>query len=230
MVPPSTKIQKFRQFRGLPGGQSFGGKLAESYGKLQDDEALKNWLDTDVVPGSRWGNQSERDDSPGMYVLDSHKKTAVKRKRCWLEKPPAMFGGCPWDWSWAGRTSDFLRDSALQFLESDVSGQISSQTSRPSGKWNLPRILWEKCPQKCSTESWGLGFFLRMLFAQMFFLGVKFYLFFGRNHNNHRVFSTSPFSLLKLKSAPPTRWAPNTSFTPKNGRKSLGNWGHSALK
>ena len=53
MVPPSTKIQKFRQFRGLPGGQSFGGKLAESYGKLQDDEALKNWLDTDVVPGSR---------------------------------------------------------------------------------------------------------------------------------------------------------------------------------
>ena len=46
-------MQKFRQFRGLPGGQSFGGKLAESYGKLQDDEALKNWLDTDVVPGSR---------------------------------------------------------------------------------------------------------------------------------------------------------------------------------
>ena len=44
----------FRQFRGLPGGQCFGGKLAESYGKLQDDEALKHWLDTDVLrePGS----------------------------------------------------------------------------------------------------------------------------------------------------------------------------------
>lgn len=39
--------------------------------------------------------------------------------------------------------------------------------------------------------------FLRRLFAQMFFsLGVTFY-FFGRNHNNHRVFSTSPFGLLK---------------------------------
>ena len=67
-------LAKIRQFRGLPGGQCFGGKLAESYGKLQDDEALKNWLDTDVVPGSRWGNQPERDDSPGMYLLDCYKK------------------------------------------------------------------------------------------------------------------------------------------------------------
>ena len=40
---PATK-DYVSQFRGLPGGQHFGGKLAESYEKLSKDEALSMWL------------------------------------------------------------------------------------------------------------------------------------------------------------------------------------------
>lgn len=127
-----------------------------------------------------------------------------------------MFGGCPWDWSWAGRTSDFLRDLALQFLESDVSGQISSQTNRPSGKWNLPRIFVREVSPKLLDRILRFRiFFAYVICPDVFFLGVKFYLLYFlvaittiTEFSQHHLLGSWNDSLLHLQGGPLTVLSP----------------------